>query len=250
MKTLAAAAALTAVALLAGCGSADTELPPELAVPSDAVPPANDPATSDTMPGVTPPEAAADETAPEKETAPEVEPPPPEPKTAQATPSESRPPESPAGPEPPVELASFSAETAAPPPQFAAEGDAGAVRVSFDDFDLLKIMNLDPVPADVELPKWLASMDGRRVRVRGFMYPTFTATGLTGFVLARDNEICCFGRNPKIYDLVPVELGPGETTDYIEGRPFDVEGVFHVEPEADADELWQLFYMTDAKVLR
>ena len=129
----------------------------------------------------------------------------------------------------------------------------GAARVSFDDLDLLKVLGVDrAIPLDVakHYPDWLAALDGRRVRLRGFMYPTYEPTGLTGFLLARDNEICCFGRDPLAYDILPVRMAAGETTDYIEGRPFDVEGVFHVEPEADGDELWQLFYLTDAKVLR
>ena len=136
-------------------------------------------------------------------------------------------------------------------PTLVEEGPQRAVRVSFDDFDLLMIMGLDPVPADVEksLPERIFRLNGRRIRLRGFMYPPFATEGLRGFVLARDNEICCFGRSPKIYDLVPVELRPGVTTHYIEGRPFDVVGTLHIEPEADDDELFQLFYMDDAIVI-
>lgn len=136
-------------------------------------------------------------------------------------------------------------------PVWNREGPQGATRVSFDDFDLLKIMGLDPVPADVgpDLPERIQRLDGMRVRLRGFMYPPYATEGLRGFVLARDNEICCFGRSPKIYDLVPVELSPGVTTRYIEGRPFDVVGVIHVAPEADDEELYQLFYMDHAIVI-
>ena len=142
----------------------------------------------------------------------------------------------------------FDADT---PPEMPAVGPEGAVRMSYDHIDLLKVLGLDPVPADVgeSLPAWMRDLDGRRVRLRGFMFPPFTATGLRGFVLARDNEICCFGRDPKIYDIIPVEMREGVTTDYIEGRPFDVAGVFHVEPEADDGELYQLFYITDAVVI-
>ena len=59
---------------------------------------------------------------------------------------------------------------------FSVEGPDHAIRVSFDDFDLLKVMNLDPVPLDAvgKLPKWLKALDGKRVRVRGFMYPPFS----------------------------------------------------------------------------
>ena len=94
---------------------------------------------------------------------------------------------------------------------FKVEGPENSIRVSFDDVDLLKVMNLDPVPADApeRLPKWLKALDGKRIRVRGFMYPPFQDTDIRGFVQARDNQICCFGRTPKEYDLVDIFLRKG-----------------------------------------
>jgi len=138
-----------------------------------------------------------------------------------------------------------------PDRSFTVEGPEDAIRISYDDFDLLKVLNMEPVPTNAvdHFPKWLSDLDGKRVRLRGFMYPTFQETGIPAFVLARDNQICCFGRNPKIYDLVEVTLRDGVTTDYIQGRPFDVVGVFHIRPEADGDELWQLYQLDDAIII-
>lgn len=138
-----------------------------------------------------------------------------------------------------------------PERSFTVEGPDDAIRISYDDFDLLKILNMDPVPPNAVsyFPKWLSDLDGKRVRVRGFMYPTFQETGIPAFTLARDNQICCFGRNPKIYDLVEVTLADGVTTDYIQGRPFDVVGTFRIRPEADGEQLWQLYQLDDAIVI-
>lgn len=138
-----------------------------------------------------------------------------------------------------------------PEKTFSAEGPEGALRISYDDLDLLKVLNMEPVPEDAvsHFPRWLSELDGERVRVRGFMYPTFQESGLTGFVLARDNQICCFGRNPKIYDLIEVSMRDGVTTNYIQGRPFDVVGVFHIRPDADEGELYQLYQIDDAIVV-
>ena len=132
------------------------------------------------------------------------------------------------------------------------EGDSKALRLTYDDIDLLKILNMEPVPydADKHFPQWLNDLSGQRIRIRGFMYPTFEATGLTAFTMARDNGICCFVRQPKIYDIIGISLADGETTDYIEGKPFDVEGVFQIAPEADDTELYQLYRIEDAKVLK
>ena len=83
---------------------------------------------------------------------------------------------------------------------------------SYDDIDLLKILNMEPVPTDApkKFPSWLNELDGKRIRIRGFMYPTFEATGLTEFTMARDNGICCFVRQPKIYDIIGIALADGE----------------------------------------
>lgn len=135
-----------------------------------------------------------------------------------------------------------------PNKKFKTEGPDKDLRVSFDDFDLLKVLNMDPVTEDApsRMPKWLKQLDGKRIRLRGFMYPPFEATGIRGFTLARDNDICCFGRNPLVYDLVDVFMRKGETTDYIQGRPFDVIGIFRV---GDSIIPGLLYSMDDAIVV-
>lgn len=139
-----------------------------------------------------------------------------------------------------------------PSKRFRAEGDASALRLTYDDIDLLKILNMQPVPTDAprHFPTWLSELDGKRIRIRGFMYPTFEATGIDYFRLARDNGICCFVKQPKIYDIIDVVMADGETTDYIENKPFDVEGTFRIDPEADDTELFQLYRIEDAIVLK
>ncbi len=126
-----------------------------------------------------------------------------------------------------------------------------AVRVSFDDIDLLKVLNMEPVPIDaVEyFPEWLKALDGKPVRIRGYMYPTFESTGLKSFAFVRDTGICCFQRKPKIYDIIGITMAEGVTADYMELRPFDVEGIFHVDPQVDANDLSRLYHIDNARVL-
>jgi hypothetical protein len=134
---------------------------------------------------------------------------------------------------------------------FKTEGPEGAWRVSYDDIDLLKILNMDPVPpnADTMMPAWLKGLEGKRIRIRGFMYPPFQQTGIHAFGLARDNQICCFGRNPKIYDLFDVLMRDGVTTYFVPNRPFDVVGVFHIRPEVEQGKLYHLYEIDDATVI-
>ena len=138
-----------------------------------------------------------------------------------------------------------------PEKSFRRERGTDAVRISYDDIDLLKILNMEPVPPNASeyFPEWLASLNGKRIRIRGWMYPTFVSEGLTSFTLARDNGICCFQRMPKIYDVIFVKLDAGQSTSYIDQRPFDVEGTFRIDDESDGSELPRLYKIENARVL-
>lgn len=138
---------------------------------------------------------------------------------------------------------------------FRKTSPGDALRVSYDDIDLLKVLNMEPVTANAPelMPQWLKELDGQRIRIRGFMYPPYQQTGNEFFMLARDNQICCFGKNPKIYDLFPVVMRDGESTDYILNRPFDVVGTFHIKSETiDGEansELERIYSIDDAIVI-
>ena len=138
-----------------------------------------------------------------------------------------------------------------PEKTFVTEGAEKALRVTFDDIDLLKVLNMDPVPPDVEdhLPGWLAGLNGERIRLRGWMFPPSREDGITRFMFVRDNGICCFGRRPQVYDKVAVSLKDGLTTKYIQGRPFDVIGVLTVEADVEDGEVIWLYALNDATVI-
>ena len=114
-----------------------------------------------------------------------------------------------------------------------------------------KVLNMEPVPVNAveHFPDWLNDLNGKRIRIRGFMYPTFIQDGIERFLLARDNDICCFGRDPKIYDIIAVSLEAGDTASYIEGRPFDVVGQLRIEPDSSGDTLDRLYWIDDAKII-
>jgi hypothetical protein len=133
--------------------------------------------------------------------------------------------------------------------QFRQEGNA--LRASFDDIDLLKSLNMAPVPVDATdyFPDWLKSLNGAHVRIRGYMRPGFEAEDITEFLFVRDNGECCYGPIPKIYDMIAVKLASSESTDLIEGTPFDVEGTFRIEPHADEVELYGLFFIDDGVII-
>ena len=126
------------------------------------------------------------------------------------------------------------------------------MRVSYDDLDLLKVLNMEPVTIDAidHMPAWLKGLNGQRIKIRGYMFPTFETEGIERFVLARDNQICCFGRDPKVYDLVQIDLKAGKTTHYIPAtRAFDVVGRLKLEMVAADDKPFGLYFLEDAEVI-
>ena len=72
------------------------------------------------------------------------------------------------------------------------------------------------------------SLFDKRIRIRGYMYPTLRKRGLTQFVLVRDNMECCFGPGAALYDCILVTMTPGQTAEY-SIRPLAVEGVLRLE---------------------
>ena len=70
------------------------------------------------------------------------------------------------------------------------------------------------------------ALDGQKLFVKGYMYPTGQEQGLTDFILCRDNGQCCFGGQPKLTDMIKVKMGKGTAT-YSAGM-ISVAGVFRL----------------------
>lgn len=52
----------------------------------------------------------------------------------------------------------------------------------------------------------VASLMGKKVYLKGFMWATQDTEGLTRFILLKDNGECCFGGKPKSHDYIFVTL--------------------------------------------
>ena len=138
-----------------------------------------------------------------------------------------------------------------PEKTFRVVGPEKAIRVSYDDINLLKVLNMEPVTLDAPkyMPDWLKGLNKKRIRIRGFMSPTFESTGLRSFLMGRDNQACCYPGRAKIYDLFVVRMREGITTDFIDNRPFDIVGIFSIKPWVEDGALYQLYQIDDAVVI-
>ncbi len=110
---------------------------------------------------------------------------------------------------------------------FATEVPEGYQRVSFNN-DIAKkgfvvqngVAGLHP---DVQ------QLEEKKVFLKGYMYPTGEEEGITAFILCKDNLECCFGGQPKLTDMILVELQDGQTIDYTQSL-VAVAGVFRTNP--------------------
>jgi hypothetical protein len=108
---------------------------------------------------------------------------------------------------------------------------AGKIELTFDDlkFDIEK----DGHYEREMLTDAIESFDQKKIRIRGYMYPTYQETGITQFVLVRDNMECCFGPGAALFDCIVVDMTAGNSADY-STRPIAVEGIFTIQEMRDA----------------
>lgn len=129
-----------------------------------------------------------------------------------------------------------------------AAARTGAPReITFDDikFDMEKGAPFTP---DL-LPKRVTALEETRVRIRGYILPSFQQTGLTQFVLVRDNMECCFGPGAALYDCIVVRMAPGKSADF-SIRPVAVQGTFRLQELRGPDGNHLAIYGMDGEDVR
>lgn len=134
----------------------------------------------------------------------------------------------------------------APAGRTRSNGNQNVADITFDDIKF-------PMQKNEEFKRSLITpnieaMHGARVKIRGYILPSFQQSGLTQFVLVRDNLECCFGPGAMLYDCIIVEMLPGKSTDFTV-RPVAVEGVFEVEEYLDFDGVVRAVYHLDGQAV-
>jgi len=129
----------------------------------------------------------------------------------------------------------------APPPRAGAPRD-----LTFDDikFDMEKgaVFTRDLLPARV------TALEQERIRIRGYILPSFQQSGLTQFVLVRDNMECCFGPGAALYDCIVVRMQPGKSTNF-SIRPVAVTGRFRLDELRGPDGKHLAIYGMDGEAV-
>jgi hypothetical protein len=137
--------------------------------------------------------------------------------------------------------------TPAPPVAPAPSASSAPREISFDDIKL-EMQKGDPFTRDL-LPPRVTALERARVRIRGYILPSFQQSGLTQFVLVRDNQECCFGPGAALHDCVVVRMRPGTSAEF-SIRPVAVAGTFRVEELRGPDGRHLAIYALDGEEVR
>jgi hypothetical protein len=125
-----------------------------------------------------------------------------------------------------AENASFAATAE---PKSTPSGQQITRDISFDTikFDMQKD---EPFQRKMITPA-IEKIGNSKIRIRGYILPSFQQSGLAQFVLVRDNMQCCFGPGAALYDCIVVQMDAGLTTEFTT-QPVAVEGLFSIQEVA------------------
>ena len=126
------------------------------------------------------------------------------------------------------------------------------------DAELPENVTFDDVKFEIEknedfsrqiLTDKINNFEGKRIKIRGYIRPSFKQTGIEKIILVRDNQECCFGPGAMIYDCMIVGMKKGTATEFTT-RPITVEGDFYLkEFEGPDGKLWAIYRLRNATVL-
>jgi hypothetical protein len=98
---------------------------------------------------------------------------------------------------------------------YATEVPEGHYRVNFSKD--ISDKQFETVNGQRQLHPAVAPLEGQKIYIKGYMWNTKIQTGLVEFILLKDNGKCCFGGNPKPYDMMHIILKDGLTIDKMDG---------------------------------
>lgn len=124
--------------------------------------------------------------------------------------------------------------------------DANEIPPGYNKIDY---QTLQAVEGKGPIPDSAKALDGKRVFIKGFVYPSRQTTGIKEFVLCRDNGSCCFGGQPKLNDMIQVTLKEGMTLDY-DTTMRNLGGTFRVSTKSAGEGLGQVLYQLEADYLK
>ncbi len=127
---------------------------------------------------------------------------------------------------------------------YATEVPEGFQRISFAE--------LQPVAEapHLPIPPGALELDGKKVFIKGYVYPDGQQYNIKRFILIPDMGTCCFGGQPKLTDMVEVTLRDPLRT-FFERRKRRLAGTLTVDMRLKpVSGLGGVYYRLDAEYVR
>jgi hypothetical protein len=128
--------------------------------------------------------------------------------------------------------------------EYAMEVPEGYERISFYE------LQPDTDRPDLPVPPKALELDGKRVFVKGFVYPDGQQNNIRRFVLVPDRGTCCFGGQPKLTDMIEVSIVTDDRLRYsLQMRK--LAGTLHVDTRLKpVTGLGGVYYRLDADYVK
>ncbi len=118
---------------------------------------------------------------------------------------------------------------------YLTEVPEGYMRISYAQ------LQPDPLHPDQLPPQSALALDGKKVFIKGYVYPT---SRTKEFILCRDNGDCCFGGQPKLTDMIYVKLkDPLRLEQPISPRLRKLAGTFRVQVAQHEDRGLVIYHL-------
>ncbi len=128
---------------------------------------------------------------------------------------------------------------------FQNEVPDGFARISF-----VKDISAKPFVSDhhgARVNPDVEALVGKKVFLKGFVFPGSQQVGLNSFNLLKDSKECCFGGKPALTDKIGCIMRGGKTTNYYPGR-VSVAGTFRINPTFTGEDTESL-YLLDCEIV-
>ncbi len=103
--------------------------------------------------------------------------------------------------------------------------------------------------AEKQIPAAIKKLDGKTVRIRGFMMPVKELQGkTTEFLITRSQPSCCFSGATEITEFVTVKA-PGKGFDTMMDDAITIQGTLHVGAIVDSGFIVGLYQMDAEKLI-
>ena len=127
---------------------------------------------------------------------------------------------------------------------YATEVPDGCQRISFAD------LQPDPKVPELPCPPSALELNGKRIFIKGYLYPDGQQYDIKRFVLIPDMGTCCFGGQPALTDMIEVTLQDPLRVDFAR-RKRKFAGVLTVDIRGKpVSGLGGVIYQLDAEYVR